>query len=132
MSDPPRYRRDDLPPGERHGREDDAPSVRSLTFDSEEGAYIAEFDDGEVPPSTTVVSVIAAITGQSVTDLRPLYHVVDPDALDRIVRDRPSRPCRSKPLVEFTYQALTIRLLGSGVLKVYPPSPCETEEKPNT
>ena len=104
---------------------DDVPSVRSLTFDPEEEAYVSEFDNSDVPPDVTVISVIAKITGQSTTDLEPLYLTVDPDALNQIVRSGPSGLDHSERLVEFTYQNLTVRLLSSGVIKVYPPSPRE-------
>lgn len=101
---------------------DDTPSVRSLTFDSEEGAYVAEFDDGNVSPSTAIISVIAEITDQSAMDLQPLYYEVDPDALNRIARDCPSGEGHSKRSVNFAYLDFTIRLLSSGVIKVYPSS----------
>jgi len=91
-----------------------------MTFDPEEGAYVTEFDRGDVSPSVTTISVIAEITGQSATDFRPLYHVVDSDALDQIVRNRPSDLHRNRLFVEFTYQNYTIQILNSGVLKVYP------------
>ena len=81
---------------------DDPPSIRSLTFDPEEGAYVTELDSRSVPLAVTVVSVIAKITGQSATGLQPLYHVVDPDALSRIIGDHPSDVYSGKRLVEFT------------------------------
>jgi hypothetical protein len=99
---------------------DDPPSIRSLTFDPEEGAYVTEFDNRSVPLAVTVVSVIAKITGQSATDLQPLYHVGDSDALSRIIGDHPSDVYSGKRLVEFTYQNHKIQVLSSGVLRVYP------------
>jgi hypothetical protein len=101
---------------------DDALPVRSLAFDSEEGAYVSEFDNSDVSLDTIIISVIAQITGQSATDLQPLHDVVDPDALNRLIKDRPSGLDHSKRQVEFTYQDLKIRILGSGVIKVYPSS----------
>lgn len=119
MSDLPQYGRNSF---EERATESDHPSIRSLTFDAEEGAYLARFDNSDASPSTIVALVIAEITGQSLTDLRPLYHVVDPDALDRIVGDRPSGLHHSERLVEFTYQDFDIRLLSSGVIKLCLPS----------
>jgi hypothetical protein len=106
---------------------DGDPPIRSLTFDADGGTYVAEFDDGDVSPSVAVVSVVAKITGQSVTDLRALDHVVDPDALNRIVRHRPSGPSRNERLVEFTYQELTIQLSSGGVIEVGLPRAGNTE-----
>ena len=101
---------------------DDAPSGRSLTFDPEEGAYVTEFDRRDVPPSVMVTSVIAEITGQAETELRPLYQVIDPDALNRILGAHSSRVYHDERFVEFTYQKYTVQVLSSGILRVYPPS----------
>jgi len=114
MSDSPQHDRD---PFEQGGIDGDPP-VRSLTFDAGEETYVAEFDDCDVSPSVAVISVVAKITGRSVADLRPLHHVVDPDALDRIVRHCPSGPSRNERLVEFTYQGLSIQLSNRGVIEV--------------
>ena len=75
---------------EQGGRDSDVPAVRSLTLDVEEGVYVAKFNDGDGSPNTAVVSVVAEITGQSVTALQPLHYAVDPDALNQIVRHRSS------------------------------------------
>jgi hypothetical protein len=115
MPDLPEYGRNSSKEG---GTERDHLSINSLTFDAEEGAYVARFDNSDALPSTIVVSVITEITGQSVTDLRPLSQIVDPDALDRIVGNRLSGLHHSERLVEFTYQDFNIRLLSSGVIKV--------------
>lgn len=123
MSDSPQYDRNRF---ERDGIDGDPP-IRSLTYDADEDTYVAEFDGSDVSPSVAVVSVVAKITGQSVTDLRPLDHVVDPDALNRIVRHRPPGPSRNERLVEFTYQELTIQLSSSGVVKVGLPRAGYTE-----
>ncbi|WP_049935585.1 HalOD1 output domain-containing protein [Haloplanus natans] len=123
MSDSPQHDRDSF----GLGGIDADPPVRSLTFDTDEETYVAEFDGGDVSPSVAVISVVAKITGQSVTALRPLDHVVDPDALDRIVRHRPSGPSRNDRLVEFTYEGLTIQLSSGGVIEVGLPRAGNTE-----
>jgi hypothetical protein len=119
MSDLPQSGRNGI---EEENTESDHPSIRSLTFDAEEGEYVARFDDSDASPSSIIVSVIAEITGQSLTDLRPLYYVVDPDALDQIVGNRPSGLHHGERLVEFTYQDFNIQLLSSSVIKVCLPS----------
>lgn len=117
MSDSPRVDRNRFQQG---GIDDDLHSVRSLTFDADEGTYVAEFDGGDVSPSVAVISVVTNITGQSAADLRPLHDVVDPDALNRIVSPRPSGPSRNERLVEFTYEGLTIQLSSSGAIEADP------------
>jgi hypothetical protein len=111
---------------------DDPPSIRSLTFDPEEGAYVTEFDKRSVPLDMTIILVIAKITGQSATDLQPLYHVVDPDALNRIIGEQPSDVYNGKLLVEFTYQNHKIQVLSSGVLRVYPSGTRGDEDEKTT
>jgi hypothetical protein len=96
MSGPPHYARSSLEEG---GAESDHPSNRPLTFDAAEGAYVARFDNSTASPSTTVVLMIAKMTGQRSTDLRPLCHVVDPDVLNRIVGGRASGEQYTKRLV---------------------------------
>lgn len=106
----------------QQGEIDGDPPIRSLTFDASEETYVAEFDGDDVSPSVAVISVVTKITGQSAAELRPLRHVVDPDALDRIVRHRPSESSGNDRLVEFTYQGLTIQLSSGGVIEVDLPS----------
>lgn len=54
------------------------------TYDVDADAYRVEEDADGRPPSETVVRTVAAVTGTSPTALPPLYHAIDPDALDAI------------------------------------------------
>ena len=47
------------------------------------GPYTAQIDQSERMVSA-VVSGVAACTGRGVTDLPPLYNVVDPEALEQV------------------------------------------------
>ena len=85
-----------------------------------------------MPLDMTIILVIAKITGQSATDLQPLYHVVDSGALNRIIGDHPSDVSSGKRLVEFTYQNHKIQVLSSGVLRVYPSGTRGGEDKTAT
>ncbi|SNZ17297.1 hypothetical protein SAMN06269185_2974 [Natronoarchaeum philippinense] len=44
--------------------------------------------DETTPPSTALVRAVANARGVEPTDLRPLYEVVDAEALDSLVRER--------------------------------------------
>lgn len=62
-------------------------------------------------PSLRVVDALAAATGTDPLDLEPLYHVVDPEALDRLFRtDSSVSAC-----VRFEYDdhAVTVRSDGT-------------------
>lgn len=99
---------------------DDISPLESLNFDLEEKAYVAEFNEGAVSPCTAVIAIISEITKKSTTELPPVYDVVNTDALNRIISERPHGGYSSERLVEFTYHNHTIRVLSRGVIKVYP------------
>lgn len=65
-----------------HATDDDgdgpAPRAADLTYDI----------DADERPSAAVVRAVASLTNSRVTDLEPLYHVIDPDHLDQLF-DRP-------------------------------------------
>lgn len=55
------------------------------------------------PVSTTVVDAVAAAAGKEPHELEPLYHVLDPDALDGIFEDTGTPGTHRVGRVEFTY-----------------------------
>lgn len=55
------------------------------------------------PVSTTVVDAVAAAAGREPHELEPLYHVLDPDALDHIFEDSGTQNTHRVGRVEFTY-----------------------------
>ncbi|MFC7019642.1 HalOD1 output domain-containing protein [Halomicroarcula sp. GCM10025743] len=69
----------------------------------ENGEYdeyaVCEFES----PSTRIVSAIATSTERNHDELRPLYDVIDPDALDRVVDKSATKMC-----VEFVYEGCTV------------------------
>ena len=68
------------------------------------------------PVSTKVVQQVAAVTGQEVAQLQPLYDTIDPEALDAIMNsgaaDTPS------PIIQFTYSGYRITVDESGEVSV--------------
>lgn len=85
--------------GNRSGASDDAgppppaspesgPSaLESVEYLPEDGAYRATFDADDVAPSVAVVEAVSVVADADLTDLPPLYSVVDPDALDVLLGD---------------------------------------------
>lgn len=53
-------------------------------------------------PSQVVINVVAAYSNRPVLDLEPLYNTIDPEALDRLVKDR------SDVCVAFEYQDFSV------------------------
>lgn len=68
--------------------------------------------------SQTVVSAVAEFTGSDPMSLEPLYHVVDPDALDTLFETGPLDPDRSTNRVAFTYSDCDVEITGDGIVQV--------------
>ena len=74
------------------------------------------------PTSATVVGTVAAVTGTDPESLRPLYDVVDPDALDRLFASVSGATDRKngRGRVTFRYEGLSIRVFEDGRIAVTP------------
>jgi len=61
----------------------------SPVADPERGSFTARYDwTANDDPSMSIVRAVAAVTGTEPTEMRPLYEVVDPEAMNRLVTDR--------------------------------------------
>ena len=74
-------------------------------------------------PSEAIVERVAKADGVDPTDLRPLYEVIDPDALDMFVSTAGSRNTDAQ--VQFEYQGYHVTVTADGVvhLAVAPSDP---------
>lgn len=65
--------------------------------------------------SEAVVGAVAEATGEDPTSMRPLYEVVDPDALDRLFEPG-STPSRQSPVgrVSFRYNGCDVTVHADG------------------
>ena len=70
-------------------------------------------------PSTSqrVITAVAETTGNDPTEVGPLYHVVDPDALDRLFGATPTN-ARAGGRVEFTFAGCDVVVHGNGAVEV--------------
>ncbi|WP_157971526.1 HalOD1 output domain-containing protein [Halorussus litoreus] len=66
-------------------------------------------------PSTSqlVIEAVSEATGSDPTEVGPLYHVIDPDALDRLFAGTPGRT-RVGGRVEFTFAGCDVVVRGDG------------------
>ena len=72
-----------------------------------------EFDDRR--PSEAVVSAIAAHTGVDPLELTPLYHTVEPDALDSLIdHARTSDAAASSQWFSFQYEGYRVLVCAGG------------------
>ena len=82
------------------------------------GPYTAQIDQSERMVSA-IVSGVAACTGRGVTDLPPLYNVVDPEALEQMFTSpRGSRRRSNDERIVFTYAGCEIVIDGDNELTV--------------
>ena len=67
--------------------------------------------------SQRVIEAVAETTGNDPTEVGPLYHVVDPDALDRLFA--PTRGSgRTGGYVEFTFEGCEVVVRGTDEVEV--------------
>jgi hypothetical protein len=72
---------------------------------------------GEQSVSQRVIEAVADETGREPTEVGPLYHVVDPDALDRLFT--PTRGnVRRRGRVEFTFAGCDVAVCENGEVTV--------------
>ena len=80
--------------------------------------YTARIDQSERMVST-IVSGVVACTDRGVTDLPPLYNVVDPEALEQVFTSPPGSRRRSNDeRIVFTYAGCEIVIDGGDELTV--------------
>lgn len=72
--------------------------------------------------SDEVVFAVAEATGTDMTQLEPLYNVIDPDALDQLFQTPVNEFPRSDGRVVFTMEGCEVTVHASGEVVVTPPS----------
>jgi hypothetical protein len=77
--------------------------------------------DAPVTPSETVVATVGEATGRSPESLRPLFDVIDPDALDRLFRRDDRRIDGAvNGVLSFSYEGCEVRVHADGETIVIP------------
>lgn len=89
---------------------------RDRRFWEVDDGYRGEYDWAETPPSAAVVEIVAAATGDSATDLEPLYGTIDPEALDGLLAVD-GDPTASWTSVSFAYVGFEIVVESGGTIR---------------
>ncbi|XVH31967.1 HalOD1 output domain-containing protein [Haloferacaceae archaeon DSL9] len=76
--------------------------------------------ESESSLSETILSAVAASTGQSIFNLDPLYDVLDPEAVDSLLTPRPNGEARPHISLRFEYQSHIITVHGAGNVEISP------------
>lgn len=84
----------------------------------EEDAIHKQYDWSDTDPSMAVVKTVAVATNQEATTLRPLYEVIDPDALDALVGENGVRTA-TEASISFIYEQCKITVNSSGDIIVW-------------
>ncbi|RKD95385.1 HalOD1 output domain-containing protein [Halopiger aswanensis] len=86
----------------------------------EQNACRARYDFETTAPTVAVASLVQLVTGSELSDLEPLYEVVDPDALDALLRGDQSSSRDGECTVSFPYRELDVTVRSDGVVTVRP------------
>lgn len=98
----------------------------SRSYDPESQTYRLYHDWADNDrTSTLIVDAVAAITDTPRTDIRPLYTIVDPDALDRLFRPTSTENRReSESRLSFTLNDCEVTIYGDGWIEIQLPGSC--------
>lgn len=96
--------------------------VDGAAFDTERYTAECTWDQERGPsPSTSVVTAVADATGQDTETLRPLFEVIDPDALDALFEATDERRTGATDgFVTFEYNGCSVRVSSAGRTVVAP------------
>lgn len=95
--------------------EGDDESIARAEYDPETDTYHASFDrNRRYSLLYTIINVVEEVTGQPQSTMEPLFHVVDPDALETLFRTQDEQTAR----IEFEYGGCTVTALNTGEVTV--------------
>ena len=84
-----------------------------------DGVIRAEYEWSSVAPSTAVIETVAIASDCEPTTLDSLYEIIDPDALDTIVRSNRPHAMDDEIVVSFSFAGheVTVHSTGSVVIR---------------
>ncbi len=74
---------------------------------------------GDLPLTATVISAVAEATGDDPTEMDPLNHCVDPDALNKLFEPRQDGTPRHGGSVTFDVNGRTVTVYSDGEVVVH-------------
>lgn len=100
----------------------DSGDRRSIEYDEESHTYHVSYGSAGAEASIVVVESVAAITGQSPTQLEPLSEAIDLDvaALDRLVGSMTGHDHGPTARVDFTYAGHEVRVHDEAYIEITP------------
>jgi hypothetical protein len=92
---------------------------KEACVETEEDEIHKQYDWSDTDPSIAVVKTVAAATNREPTELKPLYEILDPDALDELIRSD-GRPTATDTSVSFIWDRCNVTVNSSGDVVVCP------------
>lgn len=74
--------------------------------------------ESDSPVSIHVVWLVAEVSDRDPTDLEPLGHSIDTDALNRLVDSNPSKSGDANVAVSFNYEGYRVNIGSNGIVSV--------------
>lgn len=94
----------------------------AVDYDPETDTYRASFDGATDSACLAVISTVATVAQREPTDLQPLHSVIDPDALDVLMRPDKGPLTRGDVDVSFTLDGYDVTVHSYGVVSVHAPA----------
>ena len=92
-------------------------------YDPTSGTYHVQHDwDGRSSLTYTILSTVAAVTGDEPQELEPLSEIVDPDALERVFEPGRVRGGAKDGCLMIRFNRCLVKLFADGHLEVDPPA----------
>lgn len=92
-------------------------AIETLEYEPKTDTYRIGYDAGTTPPSLAVVSALDSLSDGGFDDV-PLYDVIDPDALDRLLSPSESAETADRRSVSFSTRGFRITVSSRGYLEV--------------
>lgn len=87
----------------------------SFEFQAESRSYRAEFDDATTSASVAVIGALAKVLNTGPTDIEPLYHTVETDALDAIVHHQSAT---GDVRISFVLEGREVTVASDGTIEI--------------
>lgn len=88
-------------------------------YNPETGTYhIYRTGDNPLPISDIVVRTLAAVTGREPTEIEPLYHVVDPEALDALFQGESDSASNRIDHISFPLEGHEVTVYADGEIVI--------------
>lgn len=94
--------------------------LEAFEYDDASGTVRTQYDQAKTSASRCVIATLAAATDVDSLELEPLYHSIDPDALESLVRVRNGSVGDTH--VSFTHEGHAVTVHSYGVVTVTPKS----------